>query len=64
MMTRDELNQPDQYDPTDEIRDRYGMDDYEMMLLFGTDSETQRALLREHPEWRGAVRDMEGLFGL
>ena len=49
--------------PIDLVRDQYGMSDYEMFLLFGTDSDTQRDILRQNPEWRQAVRDMEAYFG-
>jgi len=49
-------------DAIDFVSDYYGIDDDDMFELFGTDATTQRRLLNEHPEWRGAVREMEGLI--
>jgi hypothetical protein len=46
----------------DYIREQYGLDDSEMMELFGSDSETQARMLQEHPELRGAVSEMESFI--
>ena len=44
------------------IANYYGLSDSEMMELFGSDSETQARMLRERPELRNAVSDMESLI--
>ena len=46
----------------DYIRDSYQLSDAEMMELFGSDSETQVRMLRERPELRSAVSDMESFI--
>ena len=50
------------HDPLRYIQENWQMSDEELMLMFGTDSTTQAAMLRQHPEWRSAVRELEGLM--
>ena len=46
----------------DDIQYRYGLNEQEMMRLFGTSSAEQRRMLKERPELRGAVLEMTGLM--
>ena len=48
--------------PIDYVQQQYGLSDYEMMEIFGTDAETQRRMLRRRPDLIQAVRDMESYF--
>ncbi len=44
------------------VQNYYNIPDDDMFELFGTDSITQSRMLRKHPEYRQAVREMDSLF--
>lgn len=61
-MSRNRNQRNNRNTTADDIQYRYGMNEQEMFRLFGTDSTEQNKMLKERPELRSAVREMESLM--